>query len=420
MSYMSDPRRLLRRTRMHHSHGGFLRCLQPAPFISPAAEAEDDREKILSFFSQATVVPNRPILIWGALDDAFFLQAGQKGRQQVRRHSCLRLEFIEPLGAEKKLADQKHGPTIADHGQRSSDRTQGVSNVIPSRESRRVENCWQNPAAAFPHRTWSPTIILHMAVDEAQGAGPSDLSCFWGKAIAFVALEAVISVIGVDVDRRLLRLDRLDVAHRDVRVQLTEMQHGRDFRRLIGHPDDLAAVIADCHREARQIGRRAIGQRSAEAEAGDRDLADLSDRLACGSDVQHPGLHWWIGDKAPCGLHFFRRIAGFEPRFNAIEQGRRNRDVAERSKTVSDRADVTINAEDFLNDDDSALGRPRWIDTIGIELVAVAGSQFEVRSHGWNPFVLRKIQRAASGCRGGVLPPGVASSAVLLNMAKVM
>src|ERR1700732_5557199 len=53
-----------------------------------------------------------------------------------------------------------------------------------------------------------------------------------------------------------------------------------------------------------------------------------------------------------------------------------------------------INAEDFLNDDDSALGRPRWIDAIGTELVAVAGSQFEVRSHGWNPFVLRRIQRA--------------------------
>jgi hypothetical protein len=63
---------------------------------------------------------------------------------------------------------------------------------------------------------YSLTIILHVAVDEAQGAAPSDLSCFGGKAIAFVALEAVISVIGVDVDRRLLRLDRLDVAHRDV------------------------------------------------------------------------------------------------------------------------------------------------------------------------------------------------------------
>jgi len=49
------------------------------------------------------------------------------------------------------------------------------------------------------------------------------LSCFGGKAITFVALEAVISVIGVEVDRRLLRLDRLDVAHRDVRVQLTDL-----------------------------------------------------------------------------------------------------------------------------------------------------------------------------------------------------
>src|SRR5713226_5576878 len=141
----------------------------------------------------------------------------------------------------------------------------------------------------------SLTIILHVAIDEAQGAAPSDLSCFGGKAIAFVALEAVISVIGVDLDRRLLRLDRLDVAHRDVRVQLTEMQHGRDFRGLIGHPDDLAAVIADCHREARQIGRRAIGQRSAEAEAGDRDLADVSDRLACAATSN---IQAWIGGLA--------------------------------------------------------------------------------------------------------------------------
>jgi hypothetical protein len=47
----------------------------------------------------------------------------------------------------------------------------------------------------------SLTIILHVAVDEAQGAAPSDLSSFGGKAIAFVSLEAVISVIGVDVDR---------------------------------------------------------------------------------------------------------------------------------------------------------------------------------------------------------------------------
>lgn len=34
--------------------------------------------------------------------------------------------------------------------------------------------------------------------------------------------------------------------------------------------------------------------------------------------------------------------------------------------------------------------------------------------------VLLEIHRAGSGCRGGALPPGVWSSAVLLNMARVM
>jgi hypothetical protein len=70
----------------------------------------------------------------------------------------------------------------------------------------------------------SLTIILHVAVDEAQGAAPSDLSCFGGKAIAFVALEAMTSVIGVDLDRRLLRLDPLDVAYRDVRKRRSSCQ----------------------------------------------------------------------------------------------------------------------------------------------------------------------------------------------------
>ena len=63
-------------------------------------------------------------------------------------------------------------------------------------------------------------LALHVAVDEAQGAAPRDLSCFGREAIAFVTLEAVISVIGVNLDRRLLRPDRLDIAHWDVRVQL--------------------------------------------------------------------------------------------------------------------------------------------------------------------------------------------------------
>ena len=35
----------------------------------------------------------------------------------------------------------------------------------------------------------SLTIILNVTFDEAQGAAPNDLSCFGGKASAFVALD---------------------------------------------------------------------------------------------------------------------------------------------------------------------------------------------------------------------------------------
>ena len=43
------------------------------------------------------------------------------------------------------------------------------------------------------------------------------------------------------------------------------------------------------------------------------------------------------------------------------------------------------------------LSRKRRINAIGTQLVAVVGSQFDVRSHGWIPLVVRKIQRAGSG-----------------------
>jgi len=43
----------------------------------------------------------------------------------------------------------------------------------------------------------------------------------------------------------------------------------------------------------------------------------------------------------------------------------------------------------------------------------------KTKTRGLKP-ALQETQRAGSGWRGGVLPPGVGSSAVLLNMAKVM
>ena len=65
-------------------------------------------------------------------------------------------------------------------------------------------------------------------------------------------------------------------------------------------------------------------------------------------------------------------------------------------------------------------GRSRVRNAAG--RLGLAGSKSEYDVSSWvagfsSTAVLLKIQRAGSGCRGGVLPPGVASSAVLLNMA---
>jgi hypothetical protein len=53
---------------------------------------------------------------------------------------------------------------------------------------------------------------------------------------------------------------------------------------------------------------------------------------------------------------------------------------------------VTINAEDFLNDDDSALGRPRWIDAIGTEFVPSLAVNLMCVPMDGLLLVLRKIQ----------------------------
>ena len=73
-----------------------------------------------------------------------------------------------------------------------------------------------------------------------------------------------------------------------------------------------------------------------------------------------------------------RRVAALEVLLRAIEQRRRHRGVAFVGEAVADRADVLVDAENFLNDDDAALRRARRIGAIGAELMAVGGGQCEL------------------------------------------
>ena len=62
------------------------------------------------------------------------------------------------------------------------------------------------------------------------------------------------------------------------------------LRLVVGEADDGAAVIADGGRQARQLGRRRIGDAAAEAEADDADRADILHRVDGGLGIaQHRG-----------------------------------------------------------------------------------------------------------------------------------
>ena len=64
-----------------------------------------------------------------------------------------------------------------------------------------------------------------------------------------------------------------------------------------------------------------------------------------------------IGDEFARIGDLVGRVAGFEIRLLAVEHRRRQRRIAFAGETVADRADVMIDAENFLNDDDAALRR---------------------------------------------------------------
>ena len=63
-----------------------------------------------------------------------------------------------------------------------------------------------------------------------------------------------------------------------------------------------------------------------------------------------------IGDELARVGDLVGRVAAFEIRLLAVEHRRSERGVAFAGQPVADRADVMIDAEDFLNDDDAALG----------------------------------------------------------------
>jgi NADPH-dependent 2,4-dienoyl-CoA reductase/sulfur reductase-like enzyme len=105
--------------------------------------------------------------------------------------------------------------------------------------------------------------------------------------------------------------------------------------------------------------------------------------------------------------------------FAAIEIKRR--DGAARVTLVTDEGCEPYEKPPLSKDVLLGKAQPEDVPIAGPGGLAARGAAVKLQKpHGQECLCYKKIQRDGSGCRGGVLPPGVASSAVLLNMAKVM
>ena len=109
------------------------------------------------------------------------------------------------------------------------------------------------------------------------------------------------------------------------------------------------------------------------------DAFELVDRRL---GVAHHRAPIRIGDEFARIGDLVGRVAAFEILGLPVEQGRRHGGVAFAREPVADRADVMVDAEDFLNDHDAALGRARGIGAIGAQLELVGGREREMLTQG--------------------------------------
>ncbi len=105
----------------------------------------------------------------------------------------------------------------------------------------------------------------------------------------------------------------------------------------------------------------------------------------CGVGVAHHCVPVRLGDEGTRLLDLGRRITRLVVLLRPVEQRRRDRGVAFLGKVVADLADVLVDAENLLNDDDAALRRAGRIGAIGAKLEAVGRGEREMLTQVYLP-----------------------------------
>ncbi len=159
------------------------------------------------------------------------------------------------------------------------------------------------------------------------------------------------------------------------------MQHDRDAGLLVGGGGDPATVIADGAGDTLEACRREIGERAAPAIADDRDLATLRRHI---DGCLNVGERTVIAD---CAAQLTAAgdgglvVTELDAPLGAVEEGRRDGEVALRGETVRDPAHVIVDAEDLLHDHDRATRFGARVGAVGGKSVTVRRRQLDRFPH---------------------------------------
>ena len=171
------------------------------------------------------------------------------------------------------------------------------------------------------------------------------------------------------------------------------------------HLQDPPAVVADRGGEAGQASGRRPGDAAAEAIADDPDLAAFAGDRDGGRRVAQRLLEIELAHQGHRAGARLRVVADVETLLDVVEDRRGDGQIPFRGEAVGHLADMRVDAEDLLDDDDPAQRLARGVRPPGGDRPGALGLEFNPLAHWllqiWNecvsrdgrPFARRRCRR---------------------------
>ena len=158
---------------------------------------------------------------------------------------------------------------------------------------------------------------------------------------ALIAVEPMVSIVGIHRYIRMRRINRFDITHRDMGIEPAKVQDRRHCGRQAIGVNDAATIITAGAGDTLCIRGTKPGQQSTKTVADHANLAVFTQVGDRGLQISHGLRHI----KLPPGYanaahHVVLLVTQLQPCFDPVKNGWRNREIAVTGITVTDFANM--------------------------------------------------------------------------------